>query len=243
MSTTLLKKFKKKSTPLHNLQGIKNCIELGISVVGNIITNYPRSTKEEVAETLLNLEHVFAYPPTLSFSCFAMEVGSPDYEAVNEPSGSSDIELTGNYSLYERCFPKSVLSNIELPRKEFRTCCASVSWDQVEERVRAWEKKYYGIVERYGVNTLPLSYKQGADFITVEDVRSGFRKFRKIRGAEKVVAELTHQISSRSKIIKGAEELSENEIDRALANLTQSGYMASEGQKFLFLPVRRKSRV
>lgn len=241
LSTELLRKFKKKSTPLHNLQGIKNCTELGMSVVGNIIINYPSSTEEEVTETLQNLEHVFAYPPTLSFSCFAMEVGSPDYETVNASSSASDIVLTGNYSLYERCFPKHVLSKIELPRKEFRTSKPMVCWDRVEEKVREWENKYNNIVDRYGPKTFPLSFKQGADFVIVEDARSGFKHFQTLRGPEKVVAELTQQIASKSKIVKEASEYSEEEIEFALAKLIDYGYVASESQKFLFLPVRRTS--
>lgn len=92
LSTSLLRKFNKRTRCITNLQALKTCWELGIEVTGNLITDHPLSTDAEVEETIRNIALARAYPPPDSLSPFALEVGAPDLDRL--PAAGSRCSAT-----------------------------------------------------------------------------------------------------------------------------------------------------
>ena len=160
-SNGILKKFNKKSTVLHNIAAIKYCAELGIKVVGNLITEHPDSTKNEIDETIRIIELCFGYPPVDSISPYALEVGSPDYNKLK----NQDNSFT-NYRAYKRAYPLGILDNLNLPRKEVEISEDLVDeWHRVEQIVNHWQRLYLE-----NPRTL-LSYKLKDNIVTINDFR------------------------------------------------------------------------
>lgn len=170
LSDGLLRLFNKKSTVLHNLQALKFCYEYGIAASGNIIVDHPLATDEHVRESLEAFEYAKAFPPSLSFSYYALLVGSPDHHL-----GLPGVEVTGNFKLYDRAYPPDVLARIDLPRKSFRRRDGDpADFSPLMRTIEAWEEDHARLQAQLKGHPI-VSAWDGGDFLRIEDWRTGER--------------------------------------------------------------------
>jgi len=166
-SSSLLRKFNKKSRFIHNLQAMKTCEALGIQVSNNLITDSPFSTQEEVEETVRNMEFCLAYQP-VSLSPYALEVGAPDYVNAQE-KGLKGIR---NSTVYRYFYPASLLERLNLILKDFDSPNGKPDWRPVAKALNHWRKTYAGAKEKLdGGSKSLLEYLEGEDFLLIEDRR------------------------------------------------------------------------
>ena len=76
LSTRLLRKLRKGTTAIQNLEIMKHCEALGIANLANIIAHFPGSDEQDVHETLRAIEFAFAFRPP-KFVSFWLGSGSP----------------------------------------------------------------------------------------------------------------------------------------------------------------------
>lgn len=167
LSTSLLKKFNKKSRFINNLQAMKLCEELDIQAANNIITDFPFATAEEVEETARNMEYCLAYQPA-QISSYTLGVGSPDYDN-REARGLGKIR---NADVYRYIYPPELFDRLNLIAKSYRFAGKRARWNPVTQALNRWKKAY---VE--GKKKLPngqrnlLCYSDGGNFLQIEDRR------------------------------------------------------------------------
>lgn len=233
-SSSLLKKFNKKTTTIYNLQGLKNCYQLGITVLGNLILDYPFADASEVEESLRNIDLAMAYPPTLSFSVFALEVGAPDFRDAN----AKNIQIIGNYPLYKRAYPEKLLKNLSLPRKEFYYDSDSIDWSPVQLAFENWKANYAYMQQNYGNLAKPLTYRDGQTFIIIQDLRFKKRKKYRLSQLYRDIYLIADQVTYMHKIIEALPNYNASEIQDAIKFFVSSKLMAQENDRVLSLAVR-----
>lgn len=167
LSTSLLGKFNKKSRFINNLQSMKLCEELGIKASNNIITDFPFATKEEIEETVRNMEYCLAYRPA-QISSYTLGVGSPDYEN-RKAKGLRSIR---NADVYRYIYPPALFGKLNLISKSYRFAGKRARWNPVRKALNRWKKLY-----AKGMKKLPdgqkglLAYSDGGAFLQIEDRR------------------------------------------------------------------------
>jgi len=181
LSSSLLKKFNKKTRFIDNLQGMKNCEELQINTCGNLIVDHPRSTEEDIDETLQNMEFCLAYRPPNAFAPFVLEVGAPDYENRDEQL----LRVKGNHRDYRLIYPPRLFSRLELLRKEYECVGPRADWARIKGPYDRWVQLYQENTRRLGENSRHLAYYDGGTFLRIEDHRSGAQRIHTFEGIER----------------------------------------------------------
>jgi ribosomal peptide maturation radical SAM protein 1 len=229
MSSSLLRKFNKKSLTIHNIQGLKNCEELGIVVSSNFIINHPCTDQNDIVETLRNINYCFHLPPPSAFSEFGLMFGSPDY--LN-PKSSFTIE--GNHSDYLKIYPKEKFDNLNLPAKGFAQNSDPVDWEEIKKIVDKWKDVYYN------KRGCLLSMLDGGSFLKIEDRRYGSLDIYILDKFERNLYLFISQIKPFAKIKNSFSNKSEIELRQTLAELLDLKLIFSEEDKFLSLAIKQQ---
>lgn len=236
LSDGLLKIYNKKSTVLHNIQALKHCYEYGINVTGNVILGHPHARQEHVDDSLVTFEYMKAFPPALSFSYYALLVGSPDYAA-----GLAGVTVAGNYGAYTRAYPAEILSTLDLPRKAFTLddVSAHANFDPLVQAIENWERSYSRHQARYGGREPILAMQDGGDFLRIEDWRSGERVTYDLDARERAVY-LAISDASRLEDVAVSTELPREWIAGLVAEFDQERIVYLRDDRALALATRKR---
>ncbi|MDD3815370.1 MAG: RiPP maturation radical SAM C-methyltransferase, partial [Desulfocapsaceae bacterium] len=115
LSTSLLARMEKGTTVMDNIAAMKQSRACHMQLDGNLITEFPGSTEEEVAETLYNLDFVLPFTP-LTAASFFLGYGSPVCTNPKEFGISAVIQHAKN----RRLFPQGLLAGMEMLIKGYR---------------------------------------------------------------------------------------------------------------------------
>lgn len=111
-STAYLRRMGKGLTTIQNLELLKTCAELEIANPFGLVTDFPGSREEEVAESVRNIERfATAYPPPGSVLRFTLTAGS----AVDQCRDAFGITNVRNHPLYLKFLPEAVCQRLVLP--------------------------------------------------------------------------------------------------------------------------------
>ncbi len=103
LSTSLLSKMSKGTTAIDNIAAMKMCSASAIKMEGNLITDFPGTTEEEIAETLNNLDFVLPFLP-LQAATFFLGYGSPMFFHAADFS----IQQVRPHVKNRKLFPKTI---------------------------------------------------------------------------------------------------------------------------------------
>jgi ribosomal peptide maturation radical SAM protein 1 len=184
LSTSLLQKINKGTTAIQNLQIMKQCEELGISSVSNLVIHFPTSTVEDVNETLRALDFALPFRP-LKCVDFWLGLGSPVWRNAQ----SFGLKAIANHPHYRALFPPHIYRSMSLIIQSYRgdLTFQKKLWRPVEMKVREWGKDYYGLRDSPAGSPL-LSFRDGRDFLIIRQKRPG-------------AAPLTHRLVGTSRAI------------------------------------------
>lgn len=231
MSSSLLKKFNKKCSVIHNIQGLKNCEELGIIVSSNFIINHPCTSESDIKETLENNKYCFHLRPPSAFSEFGLMFGSPDYNNPKE-----EFTVLGNHRDYENIYPAEVLERLNLPVKDYTMHSKRVSWTKIKEQVDGWKKVYFEKTEPL------LALQDGGSFLKIEDRRYNGYDVYILDETERELYLFLHQTKPITKIYHKFQHVSTQRIDEILKELCSLYLIFSEDDKFLSLAIGAPNR-
>jgi len=167
LSTQLLRKLRKGTTAIQNLEIMKHCEALGIANLSNLILHFPLSDAQDVEETLRTMEFAGAFRPPKPVG-FWLGLGSP---VARNPSAYG-IRAVANHSNWARIFPPAVFRELPLMVQSYRPAAPVQRrlWKPVQTRLKAWAASY----ERLQHGPLPepiLSYRDGGDFMMIRERR------------------------------------------------------------------------
>ena len=171
LSTDYLRRLGKGATTIQNLQAMKTCFELGIQSGSNLMVNFPGATREEIEETVFNIDnYAIAYEPP-STSEFALYPNS-SIHARAEAFGISNMR---NHSSLCAALPDDVAKNLSLHWLEFDYDGEVADWTPVQEAIARWRGLHQVPRVKQSLSQKPLFYTDGGTFLEIVDRRIGFQ--------------------------------------------------------------------
>jgi len=165
LSSSLLKKMDKGTRCIENIAAMRQSAEAGITLDGNLICEFPGSSKIEVQETLANLDFVLPFTP-LSSATFFLGHGSP----VAKDPKSYGITSIIHHKKNQQLFPAALLQNLTMLIKSYRgdKTVQQQLWKPVHKKIQQWQDFH----EKRICSHPPLSYRDGGDFLLIRQERS-----------------------------------------------------------------------
>ena len=135
LSSSLLLKMAKGVSAIDNIAVMKLCSDWSIYMEGNLITDFPTTTEEEIADTLHNLDYVLPYSP-LQTAAFFLGYGSP----VHSRKDDFSIQALLPHSKNRLLFPERYIDSMTMLVTSYRGDRQRQKkiWKPVREKIAAW---------------------------------------------------------------------------------------------------------
>jgi len=234
LSTRLLKKLNKGTTAIQNLEIMKNCEELGIVNSSNLILNFPGSDKEDVKETMQNLEFAMSFRP-MRFVHFWLGLGSPVWQNPKD----FGIKAVFNHPNYAKLFPSEIYRQMVFMIQAYRGDLGYQRklWQPVKKKVREW-KKAYNEIHNGHVHSPILSYRDGRDFMVIRQRRlSADPITHRLEGMSREIYLFCGHHHSLKRILQEFPKLTEDRLIPFLKMMVDKKLMFEENRKYLSLAV------
>lgn len=234
LSTTLLKKMAKGTTVIDAVAAMKMCSASAIVLEGNLITEFPTSTEEEVAETLTNLEYLLPFPP-LQAAVFFLGFGSP----VHARGGEFAIRAILPHIKNRRLFPPKLLRTMTLLMNGYRgdRRYQHRLWRPVTEKIKAWQAFHR---QRGKNRPHPLHYIDGRSFLIIRQERpAGPPLLHRLRGLSRKIYLFCEEPRKKAEILTAFSTVAPGTLDAFLAEMSGKLLMFLENDRVLSLAVRR----
>ena len=238
LSTRLLRKLRKGTTAIQNLEIMKHCEALGIVNLSNLILQFPLSDDQDVAETLHAIDFARAFRPLKPVG-FWLGLGSP---VARNPSAYG-IRGVVNHPNWSVIFPESVFRGLPLVVQSYRHTKASQRrlWRPVQTKLKDWMVSYERLQRNSGSEPI-LSYRDGGDFLIIRERRlDGGAANHRLEGTSAAIFLFCEHHRPLRQIIERFRRVPAEKIISFLQKMTSERLMFAEGDRFLSLaiPVRR----
>ena len=239
LSTSLLKKLKKGTTAIQNLEIMKHCEELGILNSSNLIFQFPGSDSEDVAETLRNLEFALPFQP-MRFVHFWLGLGSPVW---HNPQAFG-LKSVCNHHNWVILFPHWITKSIAFMIQSYRGDLVRQRklWQPVKQKVRDWVKSYAEF-HKVSESTPILSYRDGRDFLIIKQkqLKTDSMTHRLVDTSREIYL-FCGQHRSLKRIVHQFPHVGEEKIRPFLNMMVEKKLMFAEHDNYLSLAVAIKQR-
>jgi hypothetical protein len=238
LSTRLLKKLNKGTTAIQNLEIMKNCEELGIINVSNLILHFPGSDLIDVEETLKNLEFAVPFRP-LRCVHFWLGFGSPVYNY----SKNFDIKAVFNHPNYAALFPPHIFKSMNFMIKAYRgdLMFQRKIWQPVKKKMRIWKKRYSEL-HKGPLYTPILSFRDGREFLIIHQKRVGSEpSTHRLIGTSRAIYLFCQRHRSLKRIFAHFPKISEDSVVSFLRMMVEKRLMFEENGRYLSLAIPLKT--
>ncbi len=167
LSAGLLKKLRKGTSTIQNLEIMKNCEALGIRNISNLILQFPGSNEQDVNETLRALEFALPFYPLKAVN-FWLGLESPVWQ---NPKGYG-LKAVFNHPNWSYLFPRKICQSIPFIIQAYRgdLTYQKKIWAPVKKKIADWQQQYAAIQKDSGDRPL-LSLRDGGNFIIIRQRR------------------------------------------------------------------------
>lgn len=237
LSTSLLKKLKKGTTAIQNLEIMKNCEELGIKNGANLMIHFPGSNKTDVEDTLRTMAFATPFRP-LNVVEFQLGRGSYVYENP-EQYGLQSIFNHPNYSVL---FPEKIFTSVDFIQKAYRgdLTYQRKIWKTVKKKLEHWKKFYNDLHQSPGSGPI-LEYMDGKNFLIIRyRMPDGQTLTHRLEGTSRKIYLYCRHHRSIKKISRNFDGLAESKLAPFLKMLVNKKLMFSEDDKYLSLAVKKR---
>ena len=185
LSTSLLTKMAKGTTTIENIAAMKMCSASKIRLEGNLITDFPGTTEEEIAETMLHLDFVLPFLP-LQAATFFLGYGSTMHTRCTSGKGSC-IQKIIPHAKNRSLFPEKYLNSMTMLINSYEGDKKHQHklWQPVKAKIRAWQKFHKSRSEG---RQHPLNYRDGRTFLIIRQERlTGTVLLHRLRGTSRKI--------------------------------------------------------
>jgi len=232
LSTRLLFRMKKGTTAMDNLAIMKHCLANKISLLGNIITEFPATTVEEIRETLVNLDYALPFSP-LDAASFFLGYGSPIYRQPHEFGICAVIPHSKNRMLFPQQYQKGLLISGYRGDKTIQ----QKRWRPVREKIQAWHDFHQNRSRE--CNKPALYYQDGGNFLFIHQELPGKETLlHRLRGISREMYLFCDQPKTIEEICTFFPRLSREAIEKFAHQLYAKRLMFREMDRILALAVR-----
>lgn len=231
-SNSLLQKMKKGTSVIENLAIMKHCLENNIQLEGNLIVEFPGSSKTEIEETLRNLDYAIPFNP-LTAASFFLGFGSPMEKQPHKFGISGISHHRNNKSL----LPEHMLESMEMLIKDFRGDKIKQKdlWKPVIRKLKMWRNFHE---KRQDKTIAPLSYRDGGTFIVVrQEQLQGKPLLHRLQGQSRQLYLYCRSIRTLEEILHHFSTLKEKTVLNFFDDLSNKSLLFRENNTFLALAV------
>jgi ribosomal peptide maturation radical SAM protein 1 len=235
-SNSLLEKMVKGVTVMGNLAVMKDAMVNGVVLDGNLIVEFPGSSRDEVDETLENLDFAFPFHP-LTTAAFFLGHGSP----VDDAPKNYGICARTVHHHAARLFPDEIGSELMLLIKGFRGDRTGQRklWAPVAAKVKKWQDYHRS---RARTEKLLLSYRDGGDFLIIRQELPDSRVLHhRLRGISRQIYLACEEISDLPALAGIFPSFTRQQIEKFLDDLVAKRLVFRDQDRFLALAVRQKT--
>lgn len=238
LSQGLLARMAKGATVIENLALMKESLELGIRLDGNLITEFPLSTPEEVAETLVNLDFVLPFTP-LTTASFFLGQGC----GVAQRPADYGIRALVPHAHNRKLFPPDILQGLTLLIGDYRgdRRVQRALWRPVLAKVQAWQD--FHRQRRAPAHLAPaLSLRDGGDFLIIRQELPGRTLHHRLRGLSRRIYLACAGIRDLAELQALFPGLDQGRLQAFLDELTAKRLLFAQTTRYLALAVRTEAR-
>lgn len=233
LSTSILTRMCKGSTTIDNIAVMKMCSASAIKMEGNLITDFPGTTEEEIAETLINLDFVFPFLP-LQTAAFFLGYGSPMYIHTRDFSIQKIIPHAKNRKLFPQDYLQSMTMLINSHRGDKKL--QQQLWHPVKQKIRAWQDFHKN---RDKTMQHPLHYRDGGTFLIIRQERiSSVPLLHRLRGLSRQIYLFCERPTKLSRLLVSFPTVSEQALQKFIDEMCLKHLMFQEKDQVLSLAVQ-----
>jgi len=237
LSTSLLKRMKKGVGVMENIAAMKNGVEAGITLEGNLILEFPGSTQEEVEQTLRALDAVLPFHP-LDSASFFLGSGSP----IHCNPKDFGIRSIRHHPHYNKLFPPSTLTTLKPLIYSYHGDRARQKklWQPVRDKIAAWKKFH---ANRDNRNIPALFYRNGDDFLIIrQELPSAPTLHHRLKGKSKDIYLACRHIVTRKELLETFKSINTKQLCNFLDGLVDKNLLYREEDRYLALAVHYSTR-
>ncbi len=237
LSSKLLKKMKKGTTAIQNMEIMKNCESLGLQNSSNLMLHFPGSDEGHVMETMRNLEFAMPFRPLKPVN-FWLGMGSP----VWQNPARFHIRSISNHPYYRILFPEHFSQRARFSIQAYRGDLQHQRklWQPVEKKIQAWNRFYADLHRTPSAGPI-LSYQDGGLFMIVRQRRLNADPLQhRLKGTSREIYLFCGKTRSVRRIRSQFPELPEDTLLLFLRMMTGKGLMFEEQGRFLSLAISLK---
>lgn len=236
LSSSLLARMEKGTTVMDNIATMKNAHACGMRLDGNLITEFPDSTEEEVAQTLCNLDFVLPFTP-LSGASFFLGHGSPICQSPRKFNITAVVQHPKN----RRIFPPELLTDMKMLIKDYRGQKSRQRrlWQPVHQKIAAWQA-FHARRDPHGKSPglSPLSYRDGGSFLIIRQERLNAPCLHhRLRGTSREIYLYCQKIRERGELAQQFAAIRPQALHSFLADLAAKRLLFQEGTRVLALAI------
>ena len=235
LSSSLLKKIRKGTSAIQNLEIMKNCESPGLPrLSSNIILEFPGSDQMDMKETLANLEFALPFRPLKGIS-FWLGYGSPVWQ---DPK-SYGLKRVHNHPHYAKLFPPEIFRGLKLIIQGYHGGLRHQQrlWRPVKKRLEAWNTAYSQLHQHPGSDPI-LSYQDGGTFLIIRQRRHlADDMTHRLKDTSRKIYLFCAQNRSLSRILDRFPGFGEEKVRPFLNMMVDKKLMFREGEHFLSLAV------
>ncbi|MDY0042082.1 MAG: RiPP maturation radical SAM C-methyltransferase [Desulforhabdus sp.] len=238
LSSRLLAKMNKGTTAIQNLQIMKDCEELGVADVSNLIVYFPGSDAQDVEETLRCLDFALPFRP-LRLVHFWLGLGSPVWENPK----AFGLKAVFNHPSYSLLFPPDIAESTRFMIQAYRGNLGRQRklWRPVKEKVRLWKKHYRKLHEGFYRSPI-LSYRDGREFMIISQRTVGGEVLtHRLTGSSRAIYLFCKAHQSLRSIVGRFPDLGEEKIVPFLRMMVDKKLMFEEENRYLSLAVSHRA--
>lgn len=239
LSSSLLAKMEKGVTVIDNIAAMRDALENGLVLEGNLITEFPGSTDNEVRETLANLDFVLPFHP-LSAAAFFLGHGSP----IARHPAQFHIRSIRHHPASRKIFPSRLLRTLPLLVMDYsgdRTRQKKI-WRPVVRKIKAWQD-FHRKRCRSAHEHPPLSYRDGAGYIIIrQELRDRTTLHHRLQKQSREIYLFCQEIRTLQELHDRFPACRENQLRDFLRELVDKRLLYEENGRYLALAVRCRTR-
>jgi ribosomal peptide maturation radical SAM protein 1 len=233
LSTTLLTKMAKGTAVIDNIAAMKIASGCSIHLEGNLITEFPGTTAEEIAETLVNLDFVLPFAP-LQAATFFLGFNSPMYARPKEFA----IKAILPHGKNQKLIPEKILSRMTTISNSYRGDRKRQRklWKPVVEKLQVWQNFHQ---KRTGKASHPLHYRDGNTFLLItQELASGTLLRHRLKNLSRDIYLFCQTPQTIPAILAAFPSISLPILVRFIDELHAKRLMFREGDRILSLAIR-----
>lgn len=233
-STALLQRLNKGMRVIDNLAIMRDAVQFGVVMAGNLLISFPGSTAAEVAETLVNLDFVFPFTP-LTTATFFLGSGS----VVDCRPQDFGVTARLPHAANKKLFPAAILAKFPQLIKGYRgdRQRQEAQWRPVVKKVAQWQS-YHDNRDQDIFRHPLLSYRDGRGFIDIRQELSDGQVLRhRLRGISRAIYLSCREMKSMADLLGLFPQIRREKMVAFLAAMVQKRLIFTEDDDYLTLAV------